>query len=211
MYLLTEAYTFDQARCLVEGGGFNEEGKQKDLYMKGIFVQGGVRNHNQRVYPVSEIRRAVEQVNERMRAGESIVGEADHPEELNINIDRISHVITELYMDGGNGIGKLKLLPTPMGNICRTLLESGVKLGVSSRGSGNVTDSGDVTDFEMVTVDIVVRPSAPDAYPKPIYEGLRGMRRPALVKDLAEAVNHDKSAQKFLTKELLDIINALKS
>lgn len=211
MYLLTEAYTWDQARCLMEGGGRTEDGKLKDLYMKGIFVQGGVRNHNQRVYPVSEIRRAVEQVNERMRAGESIVGEADHPEELNINIDRISHIITELYMDGPNGIGKLKILPTKLGNECRILLENGVKLGVSSRGSGNVTDSGDVTDFEMVTVDIVVRPSAPDAYPKPVYEALRYGRRAPIVRDLSEAMTYDPKAQDYLTKEMLDIINALKS
>jgi hypothetical protein len=210
MYLLTEAYTFDQARCLVEGGGVGEDGKPKTLCMKGIFIQGSVRNHNQRVYPVNEIRKAVENMNERIRSGESILGEADHPEELNINIDRVSHMITEMWMDGPNGIGKLKILPTPMGNICRTLLENGVKLGVSSRGSGNVQEDGNVSDFEIVTVDIVARPSAPEAYPKPVYEHLRG-RKGAEVYKLAEAVVHDPSAQRFFKKELLDIINALKS
>jgi len=206
---LTEAMTFDQAQVLLEGGGLNESGKPKDLYMRGIFVQGGVKNHNQRVYPVNEIRNAVEQLNEVLRRGESILGEADHPEELNINLDRVSHMITEMYMDGPNGIGKLKVLPTPMGNIVRTLLESGVKLGVSSRGSGNVTETGDVSDFEIVTVDVVARPSAPAAYPKAVYEAFN-MRRGAITQDLAESMVHDAKAQKYLQAELVNFINALK-
>ncbi|MNK44128.1 Prohead core protein protease [compost metagenome] len=206
---LTEAMTFDQAQVLLEGGGLNDQGKPKDLYMRGIFVQGGVKNHNQRVYPVNEIRNAVDQLNETLRRGESILGEADHPEELNINLDRVSHMITEMYMDGPNGIGKLKVLPTPMGNIVRTLLESGVKLGVSSRGSGNVTASGDVSDFEIVTVDVVARPSAPAAYPKAVYEAYN-MRRGAITQDLAEAMTHDAKAQKYLQDELLNFINSLK-
>lgn len=206
---LTEAMTFDQAQVLLEGGGLNDQGKPKDLYMRGIFVQGGVKNHNQRVYPVNEIRSAVDQLNETLRRGESILGEADHPEELNINLDRVSHMITEMYMDGPNGIGKLKVLPTPMGNIVRTLLEAGVKLGVSSRGSGNVTETGDVSDFEIVTVDVVARPSAPAAYPKAVYEAYN-MRRGAITQDLAEAMTHDAKAQKYLQNELINFINALK-
>ncbi len=207
---LKENMTFDQAQVLLEGGGLNEAtGKPKDLYMKGIFVQGGVRNHNQRVYPVHEIRSAVEQLNEVLRRGESILGEADHPEELNINIDRVSHMITEMYMDGANGIGKLKIVPTPMGNIVRTLLESGVKLGVSSRGSGNVDHNGDVSDFEIVTVDVVARPSAPAAYPKAVYEAFN-MRRGAITQDLAESMVNDPKAQKFLQDELVNFIHSLK-
>jgi hypothetical protein len=177
--------------------------------MRGIFVQGGVKNHNQRVYPVHEIRDAVNQVNDVLRRGESVLGEADHPEELNINIDRVSHMITEMYMEGANGMGKLKILPTPMGNIVRTLLENGVKLGVSSRGSGNVNEGGEVSDFEIITVDIVARPSAPDAYPRAVYEALTHRRGP-IVDDLAHAVKHDPTAQSFLAKELLGWINNLK-
>lgn len=209
--ILTETRTFDQAQILVEGGGTNEAGKPKDLYMRGIFIQGGTKNHNQRVYPVHEIRSAVEQLNECLRRGESILGEADHPEELNINLDRVSHMITEMYMDGANGIGKLKVLPTPMGNIVRTLLESGVKLGVSSRGSGNVTQNGEVSDFEIVTVDVVARPSAPEAYPRAVYEAYNRNRRGPVIEDLAEAVRHDPKAQKFLNEELLDWIRNLKA
>ena len=178
--------------------------------MRGIFVQGGTKNHNQRVYPVNEIRMAVDSINDTLRRGESVLGEADHPEELNINIDRVSHMITEMYMDGPNGMGKLKILPTPMGNIVRTLLENGVKLGVSSRGSGNVDDRGNVSDFEIVTVDIVARPSAPEAYPKAVYEALN-RRRGAVVEDLANAVKHDPKAQGHLAKELLNWIHNLKA
>ena len=209
--VLTERMNFDEAKCLVEGGGVNENGKLKDLFMRGIFVQGGVKNHNQRVYPVNEIRVAVDSVNDILRRGESVLGEADHPEELNINLDRVSHMITEMYMDGPNGMGKLKILPTPMGNIVRTLLENGVKLGVSSRGSGNVNDRGEVSDFEIVTVDIVARPSAPEAYPKAVYEALNMRRRGPVIEDLAAAVKQDPKAQKFLAEELLNWINNLKA
>lgn len=209
--VLTERMNFDEAKCLVEGGGVNENGKLKDLFMRGIFVQGGVKNHNQRVYPVNEIRLAVDSVNDILRRGESVLGEADHPEELNINLDRVSHMITEMYMDGPNGMGKLKILPTPMGNIVRTLLENGVKLGVSSRGSGNVNDRGEVSDFEIVTVDIVARPSAPEAYPRAVYEALNTRRRGPVIEDLAAAVKQDPKAQKFLAEELLNWINNLKA
>lgn len=208
--LLTERMNFDEARCMVEGGGITEQGKPKDLYMRGIFIQGGVRNHNQRVYPVHEIQKAVDQINECLRRGESVLGEADHPEELNINLDRVSHIITEMYMDGANGMGKLKILPTPMGNIVRTLLENQVKLGVSSRGAGNVTGNGEVSDFEIVTVDIVARPSAPNAYPKAVYEALNRRRGP-VIEDLATAVNFDPKAKEYLAKELLEWINNLKA
>lgn len=208
--VLTEKMNFDEAKCVVEEGAENIAGKPKDLFMRGIFVQGGQKNHNQRVYPVNEIRMAVDSINDTLRRGESVLGEADHPEELNINIDRVSHMITEMYMDGPNGMGKLKILPTPMGNIVRTLLENQVKLGVSSRGSGNVNDRGEVSDFEIVTVDIVARPSAPEAYPKAVYEAFRS-RRGGVIEDLATAVKHDPKAQGHLAKELLSWIHNLKA
>lgn len=209
--ILTERMNFDEAKCVVEAGEQGLDGKSKDLFMRGIFVQGGVKNHNQRVYPVNEIRMAVDSINETLRRGESVLGEADHPEELNINIDRVSHMITEMYMDGPNGMGKLKILPTPMGNIVRTLLENQVKLGVSSRGSGNVNERGEVSDFEIVTVDIVARPSAPEAYPRAVYEALNMRRRGAVIEDLAHAVKHDPKAQGHLATELLNWINNLKA
>ena len=163
---LKENLTFDRAQMVVESEG---EGNGKSLYMKGIFIQGGVKNANERIYPVSEIESAVHTLNEQITNGYSVLGEVDHPDDLKINLDRVSHMITSMWMDGANGFGKLKILPTPMGELVKTMLQSGVKLGVSSRGSGNVNDlDGKVSDFEIVTVDIVAQPSAPNAYPKAI-------------------------------------------
>lgn len=208
--LLTERYTYDEARCNVQGGGLREDGSPKELYMEGIFIQGDVKNHNKRKYPLHEIRRAVGLINSIIEKGESVLGEADHPEELNINLDRVSHIIEKMWTTGADGMGKLKILPTPKGNLVRTLLESKVKLGVSSRGSGNVDNTGNVSDFEIVTVDIVARPSAPNAYPLPIYEALNA-KRGRVIEDLAYAMVHDPKAQKFLKEELLSFFNNLKS
>lgn len=183
----------------------------KDLYMRGIFIQGNVRNQNQRVYPVNEIAKAVKSLKEKIKEDYSILGEADHPEDLTINIDRVSHVITDIDMNGNNGVGKLKMLPTPMGNVCKTLLESGVKLGVSSRGSGDVDMDGNVSNFEIITVDIVANPSAPDAYPSPIYEHLMNHRRGNVIWDIAESAKHDTKAQKYLQKEVINFIRNLGS
>ena len=206
MNYLRENLTFDQSGIVLEN---TNEGK--DLYMKGIIIQGGIRNANQRVYPVSEIGRAVKTLNDQVSGGYSVLGEVDHPEGLNINIDRVSHMITECWMDGDNGYGKLKVLPTPMGNLVKTMLESGVKLGVSSRGSGNVSEdgSGNVSDFEIITVDVVAQPSAPGAYPTPIYEHLMNARGGMKAYEFAQATKEDPKAQKYLKESLINIISGL--
>ena len=182
----------------------------KDLFMAGLFIQGDVKNQNGRVYPKDEITKAVDSVKERLSKGETVMGELDHPEELQINLDRVSHIITDMYCENSNGLGKLKIIETPMGNIARALLTAGANLGVSSRGSGNVDGSGQVSDFDIVTVDIVAQPSAPDAYPKTIYESLFNMRGGAVLHELASSVTHDKSAEKYLMKSITDFINELK-
>ena len=209
MEILTERLTFDQAAMVVEAIASDKEGAHKSLFLKGIFIQGGVRNFNERIYPVREISKAVERVTEILHKGESVLGECDHPEELTINLDRVSHLITQMWMDGPNGMGKLKILPTPKGNIIRTLIEADVKLGVSSRGVGNVDDKGEVSGFEIITVDIVARPSAPDAYPKPVYESLN-TRRGKIIEDLANAAVHDPIALRFLKEEMIKAIRELK-
>ena len=173
---LKEHLSFTQARAeiLTEEAA---DGSGKNLYLKGICIEGGVRNANERVYPVSEIAKAVDTINEQIKTGHSVLGEVDHPDDLKINLDRVSHMIDKMWYEGSTGYGKLKLLPTPMGQLVKTMLDSGVKLGVSSRGSGNVDDrTGHVSDFEIVTVDVVAQPSAPNAYPTAIYEGLLNMR-----------------------------------
>ena len=204
---LRETLTFNQAGIVVEGSG---EGK--DLYMKGICIQGGVKNANERVYPVNEIEKAVNQLNEQISNGYSVMGEVDHPEDLKINLDRVSHLIMNMWMDGPNGFGKLKILPTPMGQLVTTMLSSGVKLGVSSRGSGNVNDAnGHVSDFEIVTVDIVAQPSAPNAYPKAIYEGLHNMKYGHKVLEIAKDVQQgDRKVQRYLKEEVKRLIRDLK-
>ena len=186
------------------------ENGEKNMFMEGIFVQGNVKNANQRVYPVKEIAKAVETVQEKIDQGFPVLGECDHPPELTVNVDRVSHIIESMWMDGPNGYGKLKIVPTPMGNIIRTLIESGATLGVSSRGSGEVNPSGEVSNFEIVTVDIVAQPSAPEAYPKAIYEGLMNMRGGYQTWQLAQNVQQDKVAQKYLSEQIIKFIKELK-
>lgn len=208
MAYLKEHLTFDRAGMVVESVS---EGDKKNLYMKGIFIQGGVKNANERVYPVAEIETAVQTLNEQITEGYSVLGEVDHPDDLKINLDRVSHMITSMWMDGANGFGKLKILPTPMGELVKTMLESGVKLGVSSRGSGNVDDmNGKVSDFEIVTVDIVAQPSAPNAYPKAIYEGMMNMRHGHKLLDIAKDARGDKKVEKYLKEEVMRLIKDLK-
>jgi len=205
---LKEHLTYSQAHIVTEA--IEEANGGKSLYMKGIFIEGDVRNQNNRIYTKDEIHGAVKAINEKIKNGYSVLGEADHPDDLNINLDRVTHMITEMDVDGANGIGKLKILPTPMGNICKTLLESGVKLGVSSRGSGNVNENGIVKDFEIITVDIVANPSAPDAYPDPIYERIMNHRRGNVLMDVASAAGHDNRAQRYLQEEVTNFIKNLK-
>ena len=206
MQVLSEHLTFDQARVVVES---SNEGK--DLYMKGICIQGNVKNANQRVYPTFEISKAVQKISDTIAGGQSVLGEVDHPEDLKINLDRVSHMLTNMYMDGNNGYGKLKILPTPMGKLVETMLQSGVKLGVSSRGSGNVDETtGNVSDFDIITVDVVAQPSAPNAYPTPIYESLLNMKHGHKVLEVAKAVREDEKAQRHLKDGVIQLIKDLK-
>lgn len=207
---LKENLTFDRAGIQVVSED-SANGGGKNFYMKGIFIEGGVKNANQRVYPVHEIAKAVDTINEQIKGGYSVLGEVDHPDDLKINLDRVSHMITEMWMDGPCGHGKLKILPTPMGELVKAMLTSGVKLGVSSRGSGNVNEgSGHVSDFEIVTVDIVAQPSAPHAYPKAIYEGLMNMRGGAQIFEMARDATQDQKVQKYLREAVTKLIKDLK-
>ncbi len=180
----------------------SEDGK--NAWLNGVFMQAEMKNRNGRSYPLSEISLAVENAMTVIKETNGIFGELDHPQSLTINLDRISHVITEMKMDGNNAVGRAKLLATPMGNIARELVNSGVALGVSSRGAGSVTESGGVSGFQFVTVDIVAQPSAPGAYPSAVYESLQMARNGDLVMDLAESVRHDPKAQKYFKQEILN-------
>ena len=207
MAYLREHLTFDQAKVTLESIG---EGSEKDLYLKGICIQGGVKNANQRIYPVSEIGNAVKTLKDQIDGGYSVLGEVDHPDDLKVNLDHVSHMITDMWMDGPNGFGKMKILPTPMGNLVKTMLQSGVKLGVSSRGAGEVNEStGEVNGFEIITVDVVAQPSAPGAYPTPIYEHLMNTKGGYSAIRAAHEVSKDAKAQKYLKEQMLRVIKGL--
>ena len=205
---LSEHLSYDQAKIVLE----SEEGSDgnKSLHLNGICIQGDIRNANQRVYSSQEIGRAVKTLNEQISGGYSVLGEVDHPQDLKINLDRVSHMITKMWMDGPNGYGKLKILPTPMGQLIETMLTSGVKLGVSSRGSGEVDGSGNVQGFEIITVDIVAQPSAPGAYPTPVYEHLMNNKGGYQAFRIAQEVKGDPKAQKYIAESLVKIIKSLK-
>jgi hypothetical protein len=204
---LAEHLSYDQAKIVLE----SEEGKdgKKSLHLNGICIQGDIRNANQRVYSSQEIGRAVKTLNEQIAGGYSVLGEVDHPQDLRINLDRVSHMITKMWMDGPNGYGKLKLLPTPMGQLVQTMLESGVKLGVSSRGSGEVDGGGNVQGFEIITVDVVAQPSAPGAYPTPVYEHLMNNTGGYQAFRIAKEVQGDPKAQQYIAESLKRIISKL--
>ena len=206
---LREDLTFNQANIQVLEESDVAGGK--NLYLKGICIEGDKRNANDRIYPRHEIMKAVETINEQIRDGNSVLGEVDHPDDLKINLDRVCHAVEGMWMDGHAGCGKLKILPTPMGNLIKTLLQSGVKLGVSSRGSGNVDDrTGHVSDFEIVTIDVVAQPSAPNAYPQAIYEGLMNMRHGHKIMEIARESGESDKVQRYLRQEIKRLIKDLK-
>ena len=210
MKYLREQLTFTQAniQVLEESG---PDGTGKHLYLKGICIEGDKRNANDRIYPLYEIKKAVDTINTQIRDGNSVLGEVDHPEDLKINLDRVCHSVEGMWMDGTAGCGKLKILPTPMGELIKTLLTSGVKLGVSSRGSGNVDDrTGHVSDFEIVTIDVVAQPSAPNAYPKAIYESLMNMKYGHRLLEVARESGQDNKVQRYLKSEVVKLIKELK-
>jgi hypothetical protein len=152
------------------------EGKNKQQYIKGIFMQSDIQNQNGRVYPFSVLQNEVKNYNNKYVKESRALGELGHPSGPTINLDRVSHIITELYEDGKNFIGKAKIMDTPNGKIVKNLIESGVRLGVSSRGLGSVKSNKSGVnevqkDFVLSTVDIVSDPSAPDAFVNGIMEG----------------------------------------
>lgn len=150
------------------------EGSEKNLYVNGIFLQADVPNRNRRIYPSTIMDPAVDKFITEYVNTRRAVGEAEHPASSTIGIDRVSHLITEVSKEGSNYIGKAKILNTPMGNLIRGLLEGGVQMGVSSRGTGKTKRRLDgiteVTSFNLYTVDMVYAPSAPDAFVSTLVE-----------------------------------------
>lgn len=206
--LLREWKSFADSKIMVEYKE-NQSGV-KDCYLVGIMVQAETRNLNERVYPLEEIKRAVNALREQIQADESILCECDHPDTLSINLDRVAGMLVDIWMDGNNGVGKIKLLPTTLGKELRAMIESGVKLGVSSRGSGDVDHRGIVHDYEIVTVDIVAKPSAPDAYPTAVFESLYSKGGYHLNED-STSTNKATQTGKNIDSEIVTFFNELRN
>ena len=170
MKLITEE--IESVEFLVE-----QKNGKKNMYIEGVFLQGNIKNRNGRMYPMETLRREVGRYNENHVQSGRALGELGHPEGPTVNLDRVSHKIVSLKESGSNFVGKAKILGTPMGKIASSLIEEGVKLGVSSRGIGSLKPTreginvvGD--DFMLATAaDIVADPSAPDAFVEGIMEG----------------------------------------
>lgn len=195
--LLIEELTPEECGLITEA---SSDGK--DMWLSGIFMQASIKNRNGRLYPLNELATAVKSAESRIKEQNGLLGELDHPQTLTINLDRVSHVITGLKLEGNNVVGKAKLINTPMGNIAKELIKSGWLPGVSSRGAGSVNEGGGVSGFQFVTVDIVAQPSAPGALPSTVYESLGMSKNGKQIMDLAESVRHDPYAQKFFSKEI---------
>ena len=210
MKLITEE--IEQVEFIVE----NRNGK-KSLYIEGVFLQGNIKNRNGRMYPMETLRKEVSRYNENHIQSGRALGELGHPDGPTVNLDRVSHKITGLRESGSNFIGKAKILGTPMGKIASSLLDEGVKLGVSSRGVGSLKPTKEGfsvvgEDFMLATAaDIVADPSAPDAFVSGIMEGKEwvwdgGILREKFAEKTYKQIN-TLVTQKKLDEEKLGLFN----
>ena len=165
-----------------------EDGK-KNYFIEGIFMQGNLKNRNGRMYPVQTLEREVKRYSDEYINKNRAYGELGHPQGPTINLDRVSHMIKEMYKDGNNFRGKAKIMDTPMGNIVKNLMDEGATLGVSSRGMGSLKAKNGANevqdDFYLATAgDIVADPSAPDAFVEGIMEGKEWVWDNGLIKEV---------------------------
>jgi len=198
MKLITE--TYDDYEILIEGKG-------KDMKIQGVFMQAETKNRNGRVYPLGVLQKEVTRYNKELVSKNRAFGELGHPDGPTVNLDRVSHMIEELVPEGNNIIGKAKILDTPNGKIVKELLNSGAKLGVSSRGMGTLEKRGQTNyvkdDFYLATAgDIVADPSAPKAFVEGIMEGKEwiwdnGILKEAEVARIHRVASANKQAEAF--------------
>ena len=210
MKLITEEIS--NVQIITEGKGAN-----KKLYIEGVFLQGEIKNRNGRMYPIQTLANEVKRYNENFVVKGRALGELGHPDGPTVNLDRVSHKITCLTQEGNNFRGKAQILETPMGKIAKSLLESGVSLGVSSRGVGSLrmTNEGHKVvgeDFMLATAaDIVADPSAPDAFVSGIMEGKEwvwegGILREQLAERTQKRIN-TLVDQRILDEHKLNLFN----
>jgi len=208
----------EKVEVLTEGTG-----RDKKFYIKGIFLQSECVNRNGRMYPFSIMEREVGRYNENYVKKGRALGELGHPDGPTVNLDRVSHKITELYQDGNNFVGKAQILSTPMGKIAESLLKDGVTLGVSSRGIGSLRETREGykevgEDFMLATAaDIVADPSAPDAFVQGIMEGKEwiwdgGVLREKLAENTRRRINtlvDQRKLEEHKIKLFNDFLNSL--
>jgi len=210
MKLITEEVT--NVEIITEGKGSN-----KKLYIEGVFLQGELKNRNGRMYPISTLSKEVNRYCETFVNKGRALGELGHPDGPTVNLDRVSHKITSLVQEGNNFRGKAQILSTPMGKIASSLLDEGVKLGVSSRGVGSLQTTSEGCkivgeDFQLATAaDIVADPSAPDAFVNGIMEGKEwiwegGILREQLAERTEKAIN-TLVGQRQLEEKKLELFN----
>lgn len=207
--VLIETFTPEEARVVTKAVTDEKTGK-RNWYLEGICMQSTIQNRNKRVYPREEIVRAVETLQESIR-GSQCYGELDHPSDSRVAVElkHVSHMFVKLEMQGDNAIGKMKLLETANGTIAIKILEGGGRIGVSTRGRGDVMEGGYVANFDCSCIDLVATPSAPHAMPESIYEAMEQDKQGRLVKTLAETYKEDPIAQKFLDEEVKKFLYTL--
>jgi len=217
MKLITE-YTETDVQCIVEA---KEDGK-KDYIIEGVFAQAETKNRNGRIYPKPIMEKAVNKYVKEQVNAKRAVGELNHPDGPTVNLDKVSHLITDLKMEGSSVMGKARILDTPMGQIVKGLLEGGVQLGVSTRGMGSLEQRDGIAyvkdDFILNTVDIVQDPSAPNAFVNGIMEGVEwvwnnGIIEAQEIEDVKSKLNKMSMKQIAETQEKLfkDFLNGVKS
>lgn len=203
MKLISE-YNENDVQCIVE----KKEDGEKKYVIEGVFAQADQKNRNGRVYPKPIMERAVGKYVDEQVSKKRAVGELNHPEGPTVNLDKVSHLITDLKFEGNNVVGKAQILDTPMGKIVKGLLEGGVQLGVSTRGMGSLENRNGVAyvkdDFILSTVDIVQDPSAPDAFVNGIMEGVdwvwkNGVLEPQVIEQMETEI---KTAPKAFRPEV---------
>ena len=217
MKLISE-YVENDIQCIVE----KKENGEKNYVIEGVFAQADKKNRNGRVYPKAIMERAVNKYVKEQVSKKRAVGELNHPEGPTVNLDKVSHLITDLKFEGNNVVGKAQILPTPMGEIVKGLLDGGVQLGVSTRGMGSLEQRNGAMvvkdDFMLSTVDIVQDPSAPEAFVNGIMEGVEwvwdnGVLSPQVIENMETEIKNAPKAfrPEVQIREFKNFLSLIKS
>ncbi len=217
MKLIAE-YNEQNIECIVEA----KEDGTKNHFIEGVFMQSEAKNRNGRIYPKAIMEGAVDKYVTEQVSQNRAVGELNHPEGPTVNLDKVSHKITELSWKGNDVVGKAQVLDTPMGNIVKGLLEGGVQLGVSTRGMGSLEEKNGIMfvkdDFVLNTVDIVQDPSAPTAFVNGIMEGVEwvwnnGIIEPQVIEQMETEIKKAPRADLYetQTREFKNFLSLMKT